>query len=170
MWKNLKLKAFIKTYVLTGEALPIDWSKYQAEPKDKPFDWEPCWGVIQEPLDAATTKRFVARSNGFLSYWSSITPEAAFILSKYSDKDNAIWLDGLKSLTDECADLIGSAAASGLHLSSLRTLSDSAADSLSRVDTDGNSHFEELSLDGLKSLSAAAAQSLGRITYQLRLG
>ena len=54
MWKELKLKAFIKTLALTGECLPMNWSKYQAEPKDKPNVWDPEWGVIRDPLDGST--------------------------------------------------------------------------------------------------------------------
>ena len=78
MWKELKLKAFIKTLALTGECLPMNWSKYQAEPKDKPNVWYPEWGVIRDPLDGATAQAIFNRTTN-LSYWSGITPEAAFL-------------------------------------------------------------------------------------------
>ena len=175
MWKALKLKAFIKTYVLTGERLPMNWSKYQAEPKDKPNMWCPSWGVIREPLDGATVHTIFNRKlnsggDSNLDYWSSITPEAAFFLSRQRDLD-LLYLNGLTHLTDECADLLGRATGWVLSLNSLQTLSDSAAESLSRYDADGKSNFLEISLSSLKGISQAAARSLAKHNRSvLRLG
>ena len=156
MWQNLKIKAGVKTYVMTGQFL---FSNEDVPP-----------GCVKEPLDAATAKKILSRAEekdtldtdtkfcpnwfqmqyAYFDYWSQISPEAAFVLSRA--RNIFICLNGLKTITDECAELLGKAKGVRLDMEGLESLSDSAAASLGLI--------EFLELDKVEHLSEAAATSL----------
>lgn len=154
MWQDLKIKAAVKTYVMTGKFL---FSSEDVPP-----------GCVKEPLDAATAKKILSRAEekgpldakifghwaamqyAYFNYWSQISPEAAFVLSRA--RNIHIRLNGLKTITDECAELLGKAKGVGLQLKGLESLSDSAAASLGLI--------EFLHLENIEYLSEAAATSL----------
>ena len=101
----------------------------------------------------------IAEQFVYLSEFTELDDDAAESFSKHvGDLD----LDGLTSLSDAAAESLSRQKGNYLYLNGLPILSDAAAESLSRYDG-------ELQLSGLTSLSDAAAESLSRHEGKLYL-
>ena len=118
--------------------------------------------IIDEKIAQEFIKNPSSRMYRHFSEAKEITDEAAEILADSevrlgeftSPNTTNFDLSGLTSLTDAAAESL-SKVSEGLSLNGLTSLSDAAAESLSKVS-------EDLSLDGLTTLTDAAAESLSK--------
>jgi len=90
---------------------------------------------------------------------SDMSDAGATILSKHN---GSLSLSGLTTLSDAAAESLSKHEGGNLSLSRLRTLSDAAAESLSK-------HEGDLYLNGLRQLSESAAESLSKHEGNLKL-
>ena len=108
-----------------------------------------CIGAT-EPLVAIIDECQIMENMAGTSASSDMSDAGATILSKHN---GSLSLSGLTTLSDAAAESLSKHEGGNLSLSRLRTLSDAAAESLSK-------HEGNLKLLGLTSLSDAAAESL----------
>jgi hypothetical protein len=107
-------------------------------------------GILTQEI----AKKVLKKNKGCLdlSDCSSIEDEAANALCKFP---HALWLDGLKSLSDVAAEYLSKSAGPLLELGGLSRLSDGVAESLSN-------YRGKLVLDGLEDLTDEAAKCLSK--------